>query len=288
MIVYKPWSKTHNGAWAAKAAEVTGSAIGSSQMLLIYRLLAFLWCSAVAVIQFADKGFFVLKYYTVWNYYLMIIFFALATLYSFLDIQRQQAATSKTSKAAKKPVNGLGYFVVTLFHINLTTVFIVDVLTWGLLWPMLKANPDPTRVEFFTNQLFNFTSYNQVDEKWHANQLFNFNSYNQHGFNFVLMVGETFLNRIPFYPYLLGYVGMWTSFYGIWAFINFSSSGKWMYPFLDASQPWAPFAYLGLFAVHWVFFGFVILLLQIKYWILQYFQTSRQQLESVELPIDLP
>ncbi len=44
---------------------------------------------------------------------------------------------------------------------------------------MLKANPDPTRVEFFTNQLFNFTSYNQVDEKWHANQLFNFNSYNQ-------------------------------------------------------------------------------------------------------------
>ena len=49
--------------------------------------------------------------------------------------------------------------------------------------------------------------------------------------------------------------------------------------FLDASQPWAPFAYLGLFAVHWVFFGFVILLLQIKYWILQYFQTSRQQLE---------
>ena len=58
-------------------------------------------------------------------------------------------------------------------------MFIVDVLTWGLLWPMLKANPDPTRVEFFTNQLFNFTSYNQVDEKWHANQLFNFNSYNQ-------------------------------------------------------------------------------------------------------------
>ncbi|DBA87555.1 hypothetical protein WJX77_000518 [Trebouxia sp. C0004] len=261
MILYKPWSKTRNGAWAAKAAEISGSAIGSSQMLLIYRLLAFLWCNAVAVIQFADKGFFVLKYYTVWNYYLMIIFFALATLHSFLDIQRQQAATSKTSKAANKPVTGLGYFVVTLFHINLTTVFIVDVLTWGLLWPMLKANPDPTRVEFFTNQLFNFTSYNQ------------------HGFNFVLMVGETFLNRIPFYPYLLGYVGMWTSFYGIWAFINFSSSGKWMYPFLDASQPWAPFAYLGLFAVHWVFFGFVILLLQIKYWILQYFQTSRQQLE---------
>ena len=46
----------------------------------------------------------------------------------------------------------------------------------------------------------------------------------------MLMLGEMFLNRIPFYPYLLGYVGMWTSLYGVWAFVNFSSSGKWMYP----------------------------------------------------------
>ena len=52
----------------------------------------------------------------------------------------------------------------------------------------------------------------------------------QHGINFLWIVGEMFLNSIPFYPYLLGYVGLWTSFYGIWAFINFSSSGKWMYP----------------------------------------------------------
>lgn len=52
----------------------------------------------------------------------------------------------------------------------------------------------------------------------------------QHGFNCVLMLGELFLNSIPFYPYLLGFVGLWTCSYGIWAFINFSSSGKWMYP----------------------------------------------------------
>lgn len=35
-------------------------------MLLIYRLFACLWCTVVAAIQFADKGFYVLKYYTVW------------------------------------------------------------------------------------------------------------------------------------------------------------------------------------------------------------------------------
>lgn len=67
----------------------------------------------------------------------MIIFFALATLYSFLDIQRQQAATSETSKAAKKPVNGLGYFVVTLFHINLTVRLAYYALTARLLQAMV-------------------------------------------------------------------------------------------------------------------------------------------------------
>ncbi len=56
--------------------------------------------------------------------------------------------------------------------IVLQTVFIVDVLTWGLLWPMLKANPDPERVEFFSNQLFNFTSYNQVPAQAALNLLY--------------------------------------------------------------------------------------------------------------------
>lgn len=101
----------------------------------------------------------------------------------------------------------------------------------------------------------------------------------QHGLNFFWMLGETFLNRIPFYPYLLGYVGIWTSAYGVWAFANFSSTGKWMYPFLDADQPWAPFAYFGLFLVHWVFFGFVILLLQLKYWLWKQVPSSKQEVE---------
>lgn len=41
-------------------------------------------------------------------------------------------------------------------------MLIVDTLTWTLLWPMLKKNPDPERLAFFAHQLFNFTSYNQV------------------------------------------------------------------------------------------------------------------------------
>ena len=54
------------------------------------------------------------------NYYLLIAFFALATLYSFLDIQRQQIHQKGQKSAGTATVNGLGYTVITLFHINLT------------------------------------------------------------------------------------------------------------------------------------------------------------------------
>lgn len=37
-----------------------------------------------------------------------------------------------------------------------------------------------------------------------------------------------------------------------------------IYPFLDYTKPWAPVAYIGLFAVHWLFFGVVIALKALK------------------------
>ena len=54
------------------------------------------------------------------NYYLLILFFGLASLYSFLDLQRKQSLQKSQKITGKTTVNGLGYAVVTLFHINLT------------------------------------------------------------------------------------------------------------------------------------------------------------------------
>ena len=39
---------------------------------------------------------------------------------------------------------------------------VVDIVTWGLLWPMLSRSPDPKRVAFFRSQFFSWTSYNTV------------------------------------------------------------------------------------------------------------------------------
>ena len=54
------------------------------------------------------------------NYSLLVFFFALAALYSILDVQRQQADKRNRRAVGEKRVNALGYYVVTLFHINLT------------------------------------------------------------------------------------------------------------------------------------------------------------------------
>ena len=38
----------------------------------------------------------------------------------------------------------------------------------------------------------------------------------QHGANFFFAMGELLLNTIPFVPHLMGFVGFWTSLFGIW------------------------------------------------------------------------
>ena len=40
------------------------------------------------------------------------------------------------------------------------TTAMVDVLTWGLLVPMLAANPDPVKVAHAHKMFYNFFSYN--------------------------------------------------------------------------------------------------------------------------------
>ena len=51
------------------------------------------------------------------------------------------------------------------------------------------------------------------------------------------------------------------------AFTVFRTTGVWLYPFLDASKPWAPFAYGGIYAGSWVFFGLVTLQFRMRSWL---------------------
>lgn len=51
------------------------------------------------------------------------------------------------------------------------------------------------------------------------------------------------------------------------AFTVFRTTGVWLYPFLDASKPWAPLAYAGIYAGSWVFFAFVTLQFRMRAWL---------------------
>ena len=51
------------------------------------------------------------------------------------------------------------------------------------------------------------------------------------------------------------------------AFTIFRTTGVWLYPFLDASKPWAPLAYAGIYAGSWVFFGIVTVQFRMRAWL---------------------
>lgn len=56
------------------------------------------------------------------------------------------------------------------------------------------------------------------------------NSALQHALNFVFIVVELLLNCMPFYPYLMGFMGLYTAVYGLWAFSFYIYTGRWIYP----------------------------------------------------------
>lgn len=106
----------------------------------------------------------------------------------------------------------------------------VDLLTWALLVPMLMSS-DAHR-DFWRHRMYCFESYNQ------------------HGFNAVMALGDLLLNRIPVELYTSGWLALWSSLYGVWSAAFYVRTGRYLYPFLDAQEPYAWVAYVGLFAVH--------------------------------------
>lgn len=158
------------------------------------------------------------------------------------------------------------------FQVNMAMVFLVDVVLWGILYPMLKNNPAAIPL------------------------IFNFVSYNQHGTNAVFMLVELGLNRIPFFKEHVFVVILWPCIYGMFALIFhsitnlyvftkfgiflvfssdlFSSSEEpptdfydsYAYPFLNTDDPWAVGWYLGMCLGHVAFFflGFGLFKAKIK------------------------
>ncbi len=58
--------------------------------------------------------------------------------------------------------------------------------------------------------------------------------------------------------------GLWSLAFNAWAHSWYARTGKWLYPFLDVSKPYAPAATLGLYLMHFLAFGVLALMYRLK------------------------
>mmetsp|Transcript_22108 Transcript_22108/g.52855 ORF Transcript_22108/g.52855 Transcript_22108/m.52855 type:complete len:320 (-) Transcript_22108:272-1231(-) len=252
------------------------SSLGTPGVLFVYRWGCLFYVLYVCVEQITRiRSFRIYKFYTVWNWYLLFAYFLLAATWS-LQWLRQQPHRGAAARPAWRERRR--HWTVVLLHVNLTvegcagspypagtrprrvrapsgslwcsgqrapqTVFIVNTFTWLVLVPMMLANPET--VGKAKKMFFTFTSYNQ------------------HGVNSLLILGDLMLNAIPFQGYMIGYAGMWSGLYSIWAHVNYALHGEWIYVFMDPGKANVIVMYSAVFLAHWAFFGVVWALFKLR------------------------
>ncbi|BDA51438.1 hypothetical protein COCOBI_18-3160 [Coccomyxa sp. Obi] len=243
IIRIMPFSTSPNGAWDLPSHVVIKSrwGAGSPYYLFLYRLALLAWCFGLLVSHTLSVGHYIFGYFTIWTWCLLTTYFLLATMASYRGLRRP--------KSPKQTVDRLEFSVIAVLHVVVAAVMMVDSLTWLVLVPMLRSNPDPEKV------------------RWAEKMFFNFYSYNTHGANMAFILAELFFSAIPFVPYLMGYLGFYVATFGIWAFAFFRLTGRWLYPFLDANEPWAIVAYSGIFAGCFAFVGLTAALFGLRDWL---------------------
>ncbi|KAL6767547.1 hypothetical protein ACKKBF_B35670 [Auxenochlorella protothecoides x Auxenochlorella symbiontica] len=222
--------------WLRKARkapppDVTASASVSRRTLLVYRLACLGYALFIGIRQYLDRGSIAFVYYTVWNWWLLTAYFALAALASWLAISRKGWSSAKPRT--------LHWVLVAIFHTEASAIVVVDTITWLVLVPMLMADPDPARRAMW------------------ASRLFCLESYSQHGINALMMAGEIALGCLPPDLWAAGGQGAWAGVYGVWAAVFFLRHGRPIYPFMDVKRPHAWVGFLAMFLLAWAGFGLV-------------------------------
>ncbi|GFR45578.1 hypothetical protein Agub_g6972 [Astrephomene gubernaculifera] len=276
-------SDSSHGSPPATLFEAGCSPALSSTTLAAMRAVLAIYIFTLGGLQLSKLGGFVFKFYTIWNWWLLGLYFALAAVASALCARAEKAAAAATTvgtrastvadgSAQQRGPEGatstgdrkqeqqqqpaaawlhratpLSRACHALFMVNSSTVVIVDVVCWAVLYPMLSRGPQTEEVTRIIRRL-----------------LLSFTSYNQHGLNALFIFCDLLANRQRLAFHAVGPLGLWSLAYSGWAHAWHAMSGNWLYPFLDTSKPWAPVAYLGLYAVHWLAFGLVALLYRVK------------------------
>lgn len=228
--------KTRTGdVWVmSKVEEVVLGGSVSSDWLFAYRIVMFVFATIFTLVHLAVKGLRPMRFYTKWNFYSLTLYFGLV-VWETLWFRRRKATDRE------HPFGMGAYMAIILYHINMTTVWTVDVGTWGVLYPLYRKHPEAL-------QQF----------------LLNFFSYVEHILNLFMMIGELMMNRMPFFDHLRGTVGLWVVSYVFYGFFYRLQTGLWVYPVSKTTEIWSPFVYACIFTGHFLAFRLFHLFHRVK------------------------
>lgn len=166
------------------------------------------------------EGAVALKFFTVWNYCLLWVLFAIGSLVSIRN------------SSQNTEVSTLDKIFVVLVEVELPVSLMVTVVFWTVLFPEERPHQNTTW-------------------RW-------FDNISEHVFNFVLILFEFLSNRILLYPERWSFAICWTCLYALFAltYDKIQNDGTYIYPFLDSSSPHSIPWFLGIcilvLAVHYM------------------------------------
>lgn len=204
------------------------STVSHPAVLLFTRFISFVFCLTILIIILADapkgQGF---RFYTVWNFTLVVVYFFFALAQSI----RAYFHNFVLSEVAKQSFFDRATYI--LFQVCISMSFLVDVVLWSILYPNAVHSDDEDCCYQYTN----------------------FFSITVHGINLALMLVDLFLNRVTFVHSHIVFIIYWLLAYGAFEWIYVAKTGDDpVYFFMDTSKKVAPAWYIGMFALHVLFY----------------------------------
>jgi len=212
----------------------------SPALLLALRALMLVWIVVVWVMVWVAKPKNPdLESFTMQNYFLLFVYFALATVRSARAVRAGGtagmllgSALVPAAKAEEEESSVLDKLTLCLFEVELVNTQFVVLVFWALLWPLLSAGDDPGGEESPGDTIAG-----------------GFLNLSVHGLNMVFMLVDLFAGKLTLLPLHMwhGFVYAWL--YLAWHFVWHALTGVWIYPILDTDlevNPAAPVFYVAI------------------------------------------
>lgn len=214
------------------------------KVILGYRVFIFLFWSAIAISQYANKGVIILVAFTIMNSNLLWVYFGVGSYLSFKALRAGPPAAGEE----ERPLNLLERSFWVAQQVELVTALLIAAVVWFILLPAVVAQGDDTE------------------------NVVNFNSFFQHGINvFFMFVDWFFFSNLYIVRSHVVFAFIWSCIYALfhilWLLIRDVSLDRPLtpiYPFLSPESGALAIWEIGLLVVISIFWGLALLFNRLK------------------------